>query len=71
MSARIVSGVETRGSVTELMRLVEALDLDSADGRAGIKAILREIEAACPGAIEQMSARLQLGRLGWNRSAAP
>lgn len=31
-----------------LMKLVEGIEIDSADGRAGVRAILREIEAAAP-----------------------
>ena len=40
------------------------LDLNSADGRAGIRAALREIEEISPGEVEAMAARLQMSRLG-------
>lgn len=40
------------------------LDLNSADGRAGIRAALREIEEISPGEVEAMAARLQMCRLG-------
>lgn len=40
------------------------LDLNSADGRAGIRAALRQIEEISPGEVEAMAARLQLHRLG-------
>ncbi|CAN7166341.1 hypothetical protein [Brevundimonas sp. LjRoot202] len=53
-----------------LARLLEGLELDSADGRAGVMAILREIEAAAPGSVERMSASLQLRRLGLRTSVA-
>ncbi len=46
-----------------LLRLVENLE-HGADGRAGIGAILREIEAIAPGAIDREAARLQARRLG-------
>lgn len=39
-----------------LMKLIEGLEIDSADGRAGVRAILREIEAAAPGSVEVMAA---------------
>ena len=47
----------------KLMRLVENLE-HGADGRVGIGAILREIEAIAPGAIDREAARLQALRLG-------
>lgn len=47
-----------------LMEAIEGLEIDSADGRAGVRAMLREIEAAAPGAVEMMAAGLQLRRLG-------
>lgn len=53
-----------------LMQMVAGLELDSADGRAGVKALLREIEAASPGSVEQMAAHLQLRRMGLNTSTA-
>lgn len=47
-----------------LRRLVEGLDTDSADGRAGVRAILREIEEADPGTLGRMAERLALRRAG-------
>ncbi|KQY96391.1 hypothetical protein [Brevundimonas sp. Root1423] len=47
-----------------LMKLIEGIEIDSADGRAGVRAILREIEAAAPGSIEMMAANLEMRRLG-------
>ena len=51
-----------------LIAIIEGLDLDSADGRAGIHSLLGEIEAAAPGAIEQMADRLELRKVGAGRS---
>jgi hypothetical protein len=54
-------------------RLVEALgglDLTSADGRAGIGALLSEIERLSPGAVLQQAARIELRALGWSRSSS-
>lgn len=53
-----------------LAKMVEGLEIDSADGRAGVRAILREIEAAAPGSVEQMAAHLQLRRLGLRTDVA-
>lgn len=52
-----------------LMKLVEGIEIDSADGRAGVRAILREIEAAAPGSVEMMAANLQTRRLGISTTA--
>lgn len=38
-----------------MLRMVEAMDTTSADGRAGLGAVLREIEAAYPGALQRLS----------------
>lgn len=51
-----------------LLAVIEGLEVDSADGRAGIQALLAEIEAAAPGSIEQMAARLELRKVGFGRS---
>ena len=48
-----------------LLEALEGLDLTSADGRAGIGTLLSEIERACPGAILQQAARIELRSLGW------
>lgn len=39
-----------------MVQLVEYLELNSADGRAGAGAILREIEAKAPGTLVRMRA---------------
>lgn len=54
--------ISDAAQVDRLCRLVATLNVDSADGRAGARAILREIEAADPGALERMRAGLQLRR---------
>ena len=54
-----------------LLRSLGGLDLTSADGRAGIQTLLAEIERACPGAILQQAAVIELGRLGWRRGGPP
>ncbi len=56
-------------------RLIESLgglDLASADGRAGIRALLSEIERRAPGAILRQAASIELDRVGWrgDRSAS-
>jgi hypothetical protein len=48
-----------------LLEALEGLDLTSADGRAGIGTLLSEIERACPGAILQQAARIELRAVGW------
>lgn len=48
-----------------LLEGLEGLDLTSADGRAGIRALLAEIERLSPGAILQQAARIELRRVGW------
>ncbi len=53
-----------------LLEALEGLDLTSADGRAGINTLLAEIERACPGAILQQAAGIDLRRLGWRRDAS-
>jgi hypothetical protein len=48
-----------------MVRLVrEALHANSADGRAGIGAILRELQHAEPEAIERLAAGIQIARAG-------
>ncbi|HYD28569.1 hypothetical protein [Brevundimonas sp.] len=48
-----------------LLAVVEGLDLASADGRAGIRTLLAEIERLSPGAILQQAASIELRRVGW------
>ena len=50
-----------------LLEALEGLDLTSADGRAGINTLLSEIERACPGAILQHAAGIDLRALGWGK----
>ena len=52
-----------------LLEALEGLDLTSADGRAGIGTLLSEIERACPGAILQEAARIELRSIGWRSSS--
>lgn len=52
-----------------LLKLIEGIEIDTADGRAGVRAILREIEAAAPGSVEMMAANLQMRRLGISLTA--
>lgn len=49
--------------MASLVTMVSGLDMRSADGRAGISSLLREIETRMPGAIEREAAGLQLARL--------
>ena len=49
---------------TRLLDALSGMDLNSADGRAGIGRLLSEIERLCPGAITRQAATLNLRRLG-------
>lgn len=49
--------------MASLVNLVSGMDMRSADGRAGISSLLREIETRLPGTIEREAAGLQLARL--------
>jgi len=53
-----------------LLTVIQGLDLASADGRAGIRALLAEIERLSPGAILQQAASIELRRVGWPRSGS-
>jgi hypothetical protein len=53
-----------------LLAVIQGLDLASADGRAGIRTLLAEIERLSPGAILQQAASIELRRVGWRRAAA-
>ena len=46
-----------------LARLIQGIDITSADGRAGITSLLREIERIAPGVIESEVAAGQLARV--------
>lgn len=52
-----------------LLQSLGGLDLASADGRAGIRALLSEIERLAPGAILRQAASIELDRVGWRRDA--
>ena len=55
-----------------LLCVIQSLDLSSADGRAGIRTLLAEIERLSPGAILRQAATIELDRLGWRgRSPTP
>ena len=47
-----------------LLTSLSALDLTSADGRAGLQSFLAEIERRAPGALLQQASAIQLRRLG-------
>ena len=48
-----------------LLEALGGLDLTSADGRAGIRTLLSEIDRLSPGAILQQAATIELRRAGW------
>ncbi|MBB4081375.1 hypothetical protein [Brevundimonas lenta] len=52
-----------------LLAALRGVDLTSADGRAGIGALLAEIERLSPGAIQRQSASMDLRRAGSVRQA--
>lgn len=60
---------DPKAIAARLLAALEGLDLTSADGRAGIGTLLSEIERACPGAILQQAARIELKAVGWRRDA--
>lgn len=47
-----------------LARMVEGLPIDTPDGRAGVTALLRELEAEAPGFLARLTADLRMRRLG-------
>lgn len=47
-----------------LSKILQGVDLTSADGRAGMRTLLREVESLSPGLIESEVARMTLIRLG-------
>jgi len=61
----------TEPSPTRLLDALAALDLNSADGRAGIGRLLSEIERLCPGAIARQAATHQLRSLGCPNACGP
>lgn len=56
--------MEIASNAAVLRRCIEGLDLTSADGRAGLRCLLRELEERAPGIIGQVNAGLELKRLG-------
>ena len=52
------------------LQAIAGLDLDSADGRAGVMSMLRQIEEQAPGSVEQLAAGLQLRRAGVRTATA-
>lgn len=52
-------------TAARLSRALQGIDLTSADGRAGIGALLAEIERLSPGAILRQAAEIELRRVGW------
>ena len=50
-------------SLESLLAPLQGLDLTSADGRAGLRCLLSEIERLSPGAILRQAAGIQLERV--------
>lgn len=46
------------------IEMVAGLAAEGADGRAGLSAVVREIEARHPGEIQRLAAALELQKLG-------
>ena len=65
----VEGAADARRLADRLLAALAGLDLTSADGRAGIGTLLSEIERACPGAILQQAAGIQLRALGWEMRA--
>lgn len=45
-----------------LIRMVEGLPIDTAEARAGVTALLRELEAEAPGFLARLTADLRMRR---------
>lgn len=56
---------------TPLLDALSGIDLNSAEGRAGIGRLLAEIERLCPGAIARQAATHQLRSLGCPNACGP
>lgn len=52
------------------IEMVAGLTAQGADGRAGLSAVVREIEAKYPGEIRRMAAALELQKLGCMRASS-
>ena len=50
---------------TRLLAVLQALDLTSADGRAGIGTLLAEDERLAPAAVLKQAAGIELSAVGW------
>ena len=61
----------TPNPAPDLLASLKGLDLTSADGRAGIRTLLSEIERLSPGLILQQAARIELRRVGVGRASRP
>lgn len=57
----------TPDTAPDLLASLQGLDLTSADGRAGIRTLLSEIERLSPGLILQQAAGIELRRVGIHR----
>lgn len=57
----------TPNPAPDLLASLQGLDLTSADGRAGIRTLLSEIERLSPGLILQQAAGIELRRVGITR----
>ena len=57
----------TPNPAPDLLASLQGLDLTSADGRAGIRTLLSEIERLSPGLILQQAAGIELQRVGVGR----
>jgi hypothetical protein len=57
----------TPNPAPDLLASLQGLDLTSADGRAGIRTLLSEIERLSPGLILQQAAGIELRRVGIRR----
>ena len=53
----------TKRTDTSLVNLVARLAAEGADGRAGLRALLREVETKYPGEVERMASALTLQKL--------
>lgn len=61
----------TPNPAPDLLASLQGLDLTSADGRAGIRTLLSEIERLSPGLILQQAAGIELRRVGVGRPSRP
>jgi hypothetical protein len=56
--------MDQRCDVSGLVKTLRGLDLASADGRAGLGALLRELERAEPGLVRRLSAEAAASERG-------